>query len=252
MPRHPQRRPGTAAFTKGSTGGITLQAGQGLRPEPQGQAAHRGGQGTGQQAREPSQGQGVRTALHEEALAPSPASTDAVVVDGCRGCSRTFGSRQGLPRALRGLGHAAVGHRRPASPSRQLEPSPSPADHRRPRRPCHPRAISSGHQRYPADRHGHSAWTVHQDRPLLTWRSGAARNCMACGGQAMRPYPARPVDSAPTHGGPERRMRTVSPLVLVSSPNAAHEPWRLCPVAEAIRTPSLVASSCRSRPAARW
>jgi hypothetical protein len=27
--------------------------------------------------------------------------------------------------------------------------------HRRPRRPCHPRAISSGHQRYPADSHGH-------------------------------------------------------------------------------------------------
>ena len=72
-------RPGTAAFTKGSTGGITVQAGQGLRPEPQGEAAHRGGQGTGQQAREPSQGQGVRTALHEEALAPSLASADAVV-----------------------------------------------------------------------------------------------------------------------------------------------------------------------------
>ena len=67
-------RPGTAAFTKGSTGGITVQAGQGLRPEPQGEAAHRGGQGRGQQAREPSQGQGVRTALHEEALAPSLAS----------------------------------------------------------------------------------------------------------------------------------------------------------------------------------
>src|SRR5512132_2947365 len=62
---------GTSAFTKGMTDGITLQAGQGFRPKPQGQAAHRGGQGTGQQAREPSQGQGVRTALHEEALAPS-------------------------------------------------------------------------------------------------------------------------------------------------------------------------------------
>jgi hypothetical protein len=47
-------------------------------------------------------------------------------------------------------------------------------------RPCHPRAIGSGHQRYVADSHGHSAWTVHQDRPLLTWRSGTARHCMAC------------------------------------------------------------------------
>ena len=32
----PLLRPGTAAFTKGSTDGITVQAGQGLRPEPQG------------------------------------------------------------------------------------------------------------------------------------------------------------------------------------------------------------------------
>jgi hypothetical protein len=74
-------RLGTWAFTKGSTGGITVQAGQGLRPKPEGEAAHRGGQGTGQQAGEPSQGQGVWTALHE-ALAPSRALADAVVVDG--------------------------------------------------------------------------------------------------------------------------------------------------------------------------
>jgi hypothetical protein len=40
-------RLGTWAFTKGSTAGITVQAGQGLRPKPQGVAAHRGGQGTG-------------------------------------------------------------------------------------------------------------------------------------------------------------------------------------------------------------
>jgi hypothetical protein len=43
-------RPGTAALTKGSTHGITVQAGQGLRPKPSGEEAHRGGQGTGQQA----------------------------------------------------------------------------------------------------------------------------------------------------------------------------------------------------------
>jgi hypothetical protein len=29
-------------------------------------------------------------------------------------------------------------------------------EHHRSRRPCHPRAISSGHERYPADNHGHS------------------------------------------------------------------------------------------------
>jgi hypothetical protein len=70
-------------------------------------------------------------------------------------------------------------------------PSPSRADHRRTRRPCHPRAISSGHHRYVADSHGHSAWTVHQDRPLLTWRSGAARNCMACRWSGVQiPLPA--------------------------------------------------------------
>ena len=43
-------RPGTAAIMKGSTDGITVQAGQGLRPKPQGEAGHRGGQGRGQQA----------------------------------------------------------------------------------------------------------------------------------------------------------------------------------------------------------
>jgi hypothetical protein len=81
--------------------------------------------------------------------------------------------------------------------SRQLEPSPSRADHRRTRRPCHPRAISGGHQRYVADSHGHSAWTVHQDRPLLTWRSGAARTCMACKGSPLWPCCAGLADPMP-------------------------------------------------------
>ena len=36
------------------------------------------------------------------------------------------------------------------------EPSPLAASQRCPRRPCHPRAISSGHQRYPPDSHGQS------------------------------------------------------------------------------------------------
>ena len=43
---------GGLAFTKGSAGGITVQAGQGFRPEPEGEEAHRGGQGPGQQAGE--------------------------------------------------------------------------------------------------------------------------------------------------------------------------------------------------------
>jgi hypothetical protein len=171
---------GTAAFTKGSTGGITVQAGQGLRPEPQGEAAHRGGQGTGQQAREPSQGQGVRTALHEEALAPSLASADAVVVDGCRAVHEPSAAGK-VCREPFGL-----------LPTRRYvtDDQPHPPDSWSRRRhvriivvlarPCHPRAIGSGHQRYVADSHGHSAWTVHQDRPLLTWRSGTARHCMAC------------------------------------------------------------------------
>jgi hypothetical protein len=28
-------------------------------------------------------------------------------------------------------------------------------EHRRSRRPCHPRATGTGHERYPADSHGH-------------------------------------------------------------------------------------------------
>jgi len=98
-------RPGTAAFTKGSTGGITVQAGQGLRPEPQGEAAHRGGQGTGQQAGEPSQGQGVRTALHEEALAPSLASPTSWWWMAA-GLFRNRRPPAALPRALGALAHA--------------------------------------------------------------------------------------------------------------------------------------------------
>jgi hypothetical protein len=40
-------------------------------------------------------------------------------------------------------------------PPVELEPSPTRANHRRSRPPCHLRAISSGHERYAADNHGH-------------------------------------------------------------------------------------------------
>jgi hypothetical protein len=59
------------------------------------------------------------------------------------------------------------------------EPSP-PGRSGRSRRPCHPRATSRGHQRYPADSHGHSEKVADRAAPLLTWGGGGSRNCMAC------------------------------------------------------------------------
>jgi hypothetical protein len=52
--------------------------------------------------------------------------------------------------------------------------------------PCHPRAISSGHQRYPADNHGHSEKAGGLGAPPLTWSGGGGRNCMACKGSWRR------------------------------------------------------------------
>jgi hypothetical protein len=49
-----------------------------------------------------------------------------------------------------------------------------------PRRSCHPRAISSGHQWYPADSHGHSVGVDGLGRTLLTCARLHARTCMAC------------------------------------------------------------------------
>jgi hypothetical protein len=45
-------------------------------------------------------------------------------------------------------------------PPVELEPSPTRANHRRSRPPCHLRAISSGHERYAAVSHGHSESAV--------------------------------------------------------------------------------------------
>jgi hypothetical protein len=59
------------------------------------------------------------------------------------------------------LAHEAVVTEDGPYPSgRAGEPSPPGANNHRSRRPCHPRAISSGHQRYAADNHGHSKEAV--------------------------------------------------------------------------------------------
>jgi hypothetical protein len=96
--------------------------------------------------------------------------------------------------------------------------------HRRSRRPCHPRAISSGNERYVAVNHGHSDRTGGLGAPSLTWGEGEGRNCMACKGSTSasrprvdqrlregdphgkhRPCRARPTDSGPGREEPERR-----------------------------------------------
>jgi hypothetical protein len=55
-------------------------------------------------------------------------------------------------------------------------------ERRRSCRPCHPRAISSGRQRYPADNHGQWDKAAELAARPLTWEPEAARNCMACKG----------------------------------------------------------------------
>ena len=69
---------------------------------------------------------------------------------------------------------------RPAGPS--WEPSPSRANRRRSHRPCHPRAISSGHQRYVADSHGHFEEAVAW-RTSLTWGGEEAETAWHARGQ---------------------------------------------------------------------
>jgi hypothetical protein len=64
------------------------------------------------------------------------------------------------PRALRAFAHEAVVTKGWASPSSRAGAVAARVERHRSRRPCHPRAISSGHQRYPADTHGHSEEAV--------------------------------------------------------------------------------------------
>jgi hypothetical protein len=77
------------------------------------------------------------------------------------------------------------GHRGRASPSRpDCKPLPPGAEHRRSRRPCHPRAISSGDQRSPADSHGHLRGGRWAGRMALTWGGGEAKTAWHARGQA--------------------------------------------------------------------
>jgi hypothetical protein len=59
-------------------------------------------------------------------------------------------------------------------------------ERRRSHRPCHPRATSSGHERYAAVNHGHSKQAVGLGSGALTWGRGGGRNCMACKGSGVQ------------------------------------------------------------------
>ena len=52
------------------------------------------------------------------------------------------------------------GHRGQASPSSRAGAVAARCERRRSHWPCHPRAINSGHERYPTDNHGHSKQAV--------------------------------------------------------------------------------------------
>jgi hypothetical protein len=72
---------------------------------------------------------------------------------------RRAGVRVSLPNCrepLRALAHEAVVTEDGPHPLAELGAIAATSERRRSRAPCHPRAISSGHQRYPADSHGHS------------------------------------------------------------------------------------------------
>jgi hypothetical protein len=82
-------------------------------------------------------------------------------------------------------------------PRARRESLPPGAKQRCSRRPCHPRAISSGHERSPADNHGHSKEAIGLDARSLTWGEGNGRNCMACKGSGVQ----RTFDSGPQSQG---------------------------------------------------
>jgi hypothetical protein len=53
------------------------------------------------------------------------------------------------------LAHEAVVAEYGSHPGVELRAVAARCEHRRSRRPCHPRAITSGNERYPAVNHGH-------------------------------------------------------------------------------------------------
>jgi hypothetical protein len=65
-----------------------------------------------------------------------------------------------LPRALAALAHEAVVTEDRTHLAVELGAVAARPKHRCSHRPCHSRAISSGHERYPADSHGHSERAV--------------------------------------------------------------------------------------------
>jgi len=88
-----------------------------------------------------------------------------------------------LPRALSDLAHEQWLTEDDLRPAVELGAAAAArSEHRRSRRPCYPRAISSGHQRYPADNHGQFeeaggwAWWRLRFRPspeAQAWRRAA-------------------------------------------------------------------------------
>jgi hypothetical protein len=98
-----------------------------------------------------------------------------------------------------GSSHEAVVTEDGPRPLRELGTVTFRWERRRSRRPCHPRAISSGHQRYAADSHGHSKTTVALGASSLTWHVGGGRNCMACKCSRLVPLAVDlPNEDAPT------------------------------------------------------
>jgi hypothetical protein len=98
--------------------------------------------------------------------------------DRSAGASAANGAR--LPRRLRRLANEWMLTEDGPHPTVRVEPTARPRTKRRSHRPCHPRATSSGHQRYLADSRGHSGRAVALGDPLLTCAGETGRNCMAC------------------------------------------------------------------------
>ena len=97
-----------------------------------------------------------------------------------KGQSRVPSTR--LPRALRTLAHEAVVAGDGPHPLGQLGAVTVRCGASSFSSAVPPRAISSGHQRYPADNHGHFEKLDGLGSTALTWGGGGPRNCMACKG----------------------------------------------------------------------
>ena|SRR5215218_2594382 len=88
-------------------------------------------------------------------------------------------SRPGCRRALQALAHEGVVTEDGPRPLRELGTVTFRCEPRRSRRPCHPPAISSSHERYAAVNQGSLETTVALGSGSLTWGGGAGKNGMA-------------------------------------------------------------------------